>query len=171
MTAKPEKRGTKSRARGKAGAATRHFTAGHGAATHAPLRHGTRYRKSRMSKHWRARRPKNAGRRLRSGPASAAALNRNRWEHLEQDVRHMTATCGWGAFPGKGRRRLMKPVAGSSSCRHACLQEGSCPVLSLRVGGSQSVVPVVGRPVELVTAVSFVNGVLCLIPGGIDECK
>ena len=65
----------------------------------------------------------------------------------------------------------MKPVAGFSSCRHACLQERSCLVLSLRVGGSQPVIPVIGRPIELVTVVLFVNSVLCLIPGGIDKCE
>ena len=32
-------------------------------------------------------------------------------------------------------------------------------------------IPVIGRPIELFTVVLFVNGVLCLIPGGIDECE
>jgi hypothetical protein len=32
-------------------------------------------------------------------------------------------------------------------------------------------VPVVGGPIELVVAVSFVNGVLRLIPRGVNECK
>jgi len=33
------------------------------------------------------------------------------------------------------------------------------------------VIAVIGRPVELVITVSFMDGVLCPIPAGIDECK
>jgi len=33
------------------------------------------------------------------------------------------------------------------------------------------VIAVIGRPVELVITVSFMDGVLCPIPAGVDECK
>ena len=68
-------------------------------------------------------------------------------------------------------RRLARYVVESSSGRHAGLENRSCTILSLHVRGSGSMVPVVGGPIELVVAVSFVNGVLRLIPRGVNECK
>jgi hypothetical protein len=62
-------------------------------------------------------------------------------------------------------------LVGSSPDRHAGLQDGSCAILSLGIRGSESVIPVVGRPIEFVVAVAFVDGVLRLISRGVDECE
>lgn len=62
-------------------------------------------------------------------------------------------------------------LAGSSSNRHAGLQYGSRAILGLEIRCGESMVPVVGGPVELVVAVAFVYGVLRLVSGGVDECE
>lgn len=60
---------------------------------------------------------------------------------------------------------------GFSPDRHAGLQIGPGTILGLGIRGRDAVIPVIGGPIEFVTLVPIVHGVIRAIPGDVDECK
>ena len=62
-------------------------------------------------------------------------------------------------------------LVGSPSGRHGGLENRSRPILGLGVGRSQSVIPVIGGPVELIVTVFVIDRILGLMPGCVDECE
>jgi hypothetical protein len=63
------------------------------------------------------------------------------------------------------------PLIEPAPCRHARLESGSRPVLSLRVRSIEPAVAVVGRPVILIMPIGVVHGVLGLVSARIDKRK
>ena len=92
----------------------------------------------------------------------------------------MPPRSGWPAIesavssvrpPAYGVLTDPRGFVGSPVGRHAVLQYCSGPKLSVRERRSNAVIAVIGGPVKLVMEILVPDGILCLIPGDVDECK